>query len=49
MRLMDVDGNYFDIRRVTIELKKPTRDGSDPKPCPGIVLPVLASAPSVSC
>jgi IS4 transposase len=27
MRLMDVDGNYFDIRRVTIELKKPTRDG----------------------
>ena len=23
--------------------------GPDPKPCPGIVLPVLASAPSVSC
>jgi len=27
MRLMDVEGNYSDIRRVTIELKKPTRDG----------------------
>ena len=27
MRLMDVEGNYVDIRRVTIELKKPTRDG----------------------
>jgi hypothetical protein len=23
--------------------------GPDPKPCPGIDLPVLASAPSVSC
>lgn len=27
MRLMDAEGNRLDVRRVTIELKKPTRDG----------------------
>jgi hypothetical protein len=31
------------------KMTQSTGDGSDPKPWPEIVLPVLASAPSVSC
>lgn len=27
LRLVDEEGNFLDVRRVTIELKKPTRDG----------------------